>query len=143
MPLVITTSPGAGPAVRSSRDRPGRDLEVFTQPKSRFWAKETDPLTPVMLVARQASAEAHPGVETRAEAATQLVLGSAQTALDALSELDPDKTPVEAMLALNELVRATGGKISKVSVTNRIKMMLKEDVDPMCDCPPITSPDPK
>ena len=96
-------------------------LEVFTRPGSKFWARETEPLNPVMLVARQAMAGNHPDAETRARSATQLALSSVQTALDALSELDPDKTPVKAMLALrdkvNELVKETGGKISKVSVT--------------------------
>ena len=100
MLLVITTNrngnkedsmhaPGLS---SSSRDRPGGDLEVFTQPESRLWAKETDPLTPVMLVAGQARAGDLPDTETRARAAAQLVLSSAQTALDALSELDPDKS---------------------------------------------------
>ena len=103
--------PGAGPAVRSSR------VQVL--------GKETDSLIPVLSVARQASAEVHLDVGARAEAATQLALGPAQTVLDALSELDPDTTPVKEMLALNELVRATGG-----GITNGIKLMLNEDVDP-------------
>ena len=74
-------------------------LEVFTKPETEFWARETEPLTPVMLGARRAMAVNHPDAETRARSATQLALSSVQTALDALSEWDPDKTPVKAMLA--------------------------------------------
>ena len=96
-------------------------LEVFTKPGTEFWTREMEPLTPVMLGARQAMVKNHPEAETRARSATQLALSAVQTALDALSELDPDKTLFKAMLALrdkvNELVRTAGGKVSKVSVT--------------------------
>ena len=96
-------------------------LEVFTKPGTEFWTREMEPLTPVMLGARQAMVRNHPDEETKARSATQLALSAVQTALDALNELDPDKTPVKAMLALkdkvNELVKTAGGKVSKVSVT--------------------------